>query len=200
MIYFDNASTSFPKPQACLDFVNEYLKSYAVSPSRGSYALSNKVGSFVGKTKYELGKVLNLDSEKIFFSMNATHSLNLVIKSVLTSGSHAIICSNSHNSVIRPVHFAKKNLNCSYDVFNIELDGTFDKDELQSLVNDKTKAIILNHASNVTGQLSDLTSVAQICKKNSLLFLLDATQTAGYFHEGYQDADFVIGTGHKALL
>ena len=201
MIYLDHASTSFPKPPACISGITNYLQNIGVTPHRGSSPLEAKAQAVVAETQSQLAQLLGTDQkDKIVLTPHATFSLNLIIKGYLKSGDHAIVCSWNHNSVLRPLHYLSQEQNVTYSVFDTDLDGSISLLKLQALVTEKTKLMIFNHASNVTGHVLDLASLAAFRKTSQIPILLDATQAIGTVGANYSDFDFVVGTGHKALL
>lgn len=202
MIYFDNASTSFPKPSDVVSSIAEYLTRYAVNPGRGSYQLVDKVDQMILETRKKLADILGIDDPyKVIFTANATHSLNLVAKGYLKPFDHVLVCSYNHNAVIRSLNALKPN-NITYDVFQVDPQGTIDREAFELSIKESTKLVIINHASNVLGVVSRIDPIVQICQKRSIPILLDCTQSLGYVSfDKYKGAfDFIAGTGHKTLL
>lgn len=203
MIYFDNASTSFPKPPEVISSINDYLNDYGVSPGRGVYSLSDKAEDLIAKTREQLaGLVGGAHADHLVFTNNATHSLNIVIKGFLKPGDHVLICSYSHNSVIRPVDTLKRKGLITYDVFTIDSNGDVDFDLFASSFKSNTRLVICNHASNVIGVVSPVLKLAEVCKNFGAAFLLDCTQSLVYLPINMEamPIDFLAGTGHKTLL
>ena len=202
LIYFDNASTSFPKPQQMLDEISWFFNEVGASPGRGSYPSAQKAHVIVEEVRKMLAGILGVDkAEHVAFTHNATHASNTVIKGLLKSGDHAIISNFEHNAVYRPIHQMQSEKMISYDVFESNEEGVFDLTVLESLIKPNTKLIALNHASNVIGVLSPVVAVSQIAKKYHIPLLVDVAQTAGLFPTLFGDiADYIIGTAHKSLL
>jgi len=203
VVYLDNASTSFPKPQEVSETIHHYLSSFAASPGRGSYDLSAKAEEMVENTRVRLAKLINAEKANgVVFTGNATHSLNLVIKGVLNQGDHALVCSYSHNSSIRPLDRLRREGTVSYDIFTVDQNGEVDMDHFRSLLQEQTRLVVCNHASNVLGVAANLEPIVDICREKGILLLLDSTQSLGYFPIDVQKTpfDFVAGTGHKTLL
>lgn len=203
MIYLDNASTSFPKPAEVVQSIQEYLNEYGVSPGRGSYKLADKAEDIVTKARHHLADMLGADRENhLVFTQNATHSLNIVIQGFLKDGDHVLICSYSHNSVIRPIDALKRQGKITYDIFEIKPDGSLDLQQFKSLIKPNTRLVIGNHASNVIGVVSNVMQAAAICQSIGIHFLLDCTQSLGYvpINVSEMPIDFLAGTGHKTLM
>ena len=118
MIYFDNAATSFPKPRGVIRSINECIKEYCGNPGRSSHYLSRKSEEVIYKTRELVSALVGLDApERVVFTMNATHALNLSIKCSVPENSHVLISDIEHNSVIRPLHALSRERGVSYSVF-----------------------------------------------------------------------------------
>ena len=203
MIYLDNASTSFPKPKSVANSIYEYLCSYGVSPQRGSYHMAEQAEMVVQKTRSLLAELLGASSENsIVFTNNATHSLNLAIKGTLQANDHAIICSYSHNSIIRPLETLKRTLGISYDVIEVSPNGSINLQDVQCKIKPNTKLACFTHASNVVGVVSQYEPAACFCRSKNIQVLLDCTQSIGYCPISVETMpiDLLAGTGHKTLL
>jgi cysteine desulfurase family protein len=203
MIYFDNASTTWPKPDAVIKGMSKYFHEIGVSPSRGSYQHARKGEEIVFKTRKLLSDLLNIDDpDLISFTHNATHSLNIVLKGLLKPGDHVLISAFDHNSVIRPLETLKEKKGITYDVYKCSKEGFYDISSIEALINENTKLIVCNHASNVLGVISPITEIGKLAKKHNILFLVDCAQTAGLIPICVQDSfiDFLAGTAHKSLL
>lgn len=201
MIYLDNASTSFPKPPETLDEIARYLSEYGVSFGRSKNILNDRVGELLAETKSRLASLMQIgDRDKIFFTQNATHALNLALKGFLNQGDHVLFCSLSHNSVIRPLHALYKQGKITFDWF----DSFGDKGllNLRKMIKKNTALICLNHVSNVNGGIVEIENICAFAKQNNIAVLIDATQSIGSleFDFGSLDPMFIVGTGHKSLF
>ncbi len=109
MIYFDNAATSFPKPNIVYDSILKAMKEYGANPGRSGHKLALKLGREIFKTRELISKLFNIDNPmNIVFTFNCTESLNIGIKGILKKGDHVITTSMEHNSVLRPLMDLKK--------------------------------------------------------------------------------------------
>lgn len=202
MIYFDNASTSHPKPKELIEEINYYLRDIGVSPGRGSYQASQYAMKYVNQLRDQLCKLFMLNTPShLAFTKNATHSLNLVIKGILKEGDHVLICSNSHNAVIRPLETLKRTKKINYDIFDVDSCGQIDASQLKSKITRKTQLIVCNHASNAFGVVTEIGNLVEISHQEQIPILLDVTQTAGIIplDANQLEIDFLAGTGHKTL-
>jgi cysteine desulfurase / selenocysteine lyase len=201
MIYLDNSATSWPKPPAVKEAMANYFDEVGGNPGR-----SGHLGSIeAARTLYEAREALAAffqvnDPLRIVFTLNATDALNLALKGLLRPGDHAITSSMEHNSVMRPLRdLEKKGLELS--VVPCSEEGALSPGDFEKKIQSNTKLVVLTHASNVTGTLLPIREVGEIARKQNLLFLVDAAQTAGaYPIDAERDAiDLLAFTGHKSL-
>lgn len=203
MIYLDNASTSFPKPEVMLPAISNYLQNFAVSPGRGAYRLAEQAENIVDETRQMLADLLGVKNKKyMVICSNATHALNIVIRGGLLAGDHVLVCDYSHNSALRPLESLARTGVITYDVFHIDENGDVNIEDFESKIKPNTKMLVLNHASNVIGVKATVSLMTAICKKHNILCLLDVTQSIIYENINVNElnVDFVAGTGHKSLL
>ena len=201
MIYLDNAATSLHKPKGVAKAVFEAINTLA-SPSRGTYASALDADRIVFDTREKLKTLFNVESSSLVaFTSNATESLNIAIKGTLLPGDHVITTAMEHNSVLRPLYEMEKK-GISLTILPCDNKGNFSHEEMESAIHEETKAIICTHASNLTGNLVDIRSVGELCRKHHLLFILDASQTAGVFPIDMEKhlIDILCFTGHKGLM
>lgn len=200
MIYLDNAATTKQKPKEVIDAVIFAMQNFGNS-SRGVYEESLCADRIVFETRKKIAKLFNAKNAKqVAFTKNATEALNIAIKGLFSKNDHIITSVTEHNSVLRPLNYLKEE---GLDVSYLEIDevANIKIDEIENFINKNTKAVILTHASNVTGNITDIKKVGEICKKNNLIFILDASQTAGAFDIDMQsmNIDVICFTGHKSL-
>ena len=201
MIYLDNAATSLHKPKGVAKAVFEAINTLG-SPSRGTYALALDADRLIYDTREKLKTLFNVESPSmVAFTSNATESLNIAIKGTLLPGDHVITTAMEHNSVLRPLYEMEKK-GVSLTILPCDDKGCFSYEEMENAVNEHTKAIICTHASNLTGNLVEIRRVGEICRKHHLLFILDASQTAGVFPVDMEKdfIDILCFTGHKGLM
>lgn len=201
MIYFDNAATTLHKPQEVIEAVIKAMSSMG-NVGRGNTSASMEATHTVFDTRENLAKFFNIkDSSRIAFTCNSTEALNIAIKGIFKNGDNIITTMLEHNSVLRPLYeMEEKGVELSF----VKTDklGNISYEEMESLIKNNTKAIICTHGSNLTGNLIDIKRVGEICKKYNLLFIVDASQTAGVFPIDVEDMniDVLCFTGHKSLL
>lgn len=200
MIYFDNAATTKKKPKEVIDAVCYALENFGNS-SRGVYDESLSADRVVYETRKKIAKMFGVSNFcNVVFTKNSTESLNISINGLLTDKDHVITSVTEHNSVLRPLNYLKEK-GLEVDYIGIDEKGVLKISEIEKFIKKNTKAIILNHASNVTGNINDIEKVSKICKKHNLIFIVDASQTAGAFEIDMDkmNIDVLCFTAHKSL-
>lgn len=201
MIYFDNAATTLHKPQEVIDAVIKAMTSMG-NAGRGNTSASMEASHIIFDTRENLAKLFNIkDSSRIAFTCNSTEALNIAIKGTLTTGDHVITTMLEHNSVLRPL-YEMENKGVELSIIQADKLGNISYDEIKSLIKNNTKSIVCTHGSNLTGNLVDIEKIGKICKEHNLLFIVDASQTAGVFPIDVEkmNIDILCFTGHKSLL
>jgi len=201
-IYFDNAATSWPKPEEMMLAMERCLRIVGGSPGRSGHRLSVEAGRMIMETREALAGLFHIDDPfRFVFTKNATEALNLAIIGLLSPADHVITSDMEHNSVMRPLR-ALESQGCAISVVKCSSTGELDPDDLPPLIKSNTKAIILTHASNVTGTIMPIQEVGNITRERGLIFCVDAAQTAGSLpiHVGEMNIDLLAVTGHKSLF
>ncbi|MGL5316014.1 MAG: aminotransferase class V-fold PLP-dependent enzyme [Peptostreptococcaceae bacterium] len=202
MIYLDNAATTYPKPECVYDSIMDCMKNYCANPGRAGHKLAMKAAREIYDARENIAKLFNVDNPmNIVFTNNATDSLNLAIKGVVKSGDHIITTSMEHNSVIRPIKALEKN-NIENTIVSCDKDGFLNIEDLKNAIKPNTKLIVTTHASNVCGTIIDIKSVGEIAKENNIIYLVDASQTAGVYDIDVKEVnvDMIAAPGHKCLF
>lgn len=202
MIYLDNAATTYPKPEKVYDAVLDCMKNYCANPGRAGHKLAMRAAREIYDARENIAKLFNIDNPMtIVFTNNATDSLNLAIKGVVKKGDHIITTSMEHNSVIRPIKSLEK-YGIENTIVECDKDGFLNPDEIKNAIKENTKLIVTTHASNVAGTIVDIKSVGEIAKDKNILYLVDASQTAGVYDINVKDinVDMIAAPGHKCLL
>lgn len=201
MIYLDNAATTMKKPQCVIDAVVAAM-SHMGNAGRGATSAALDASRVIYDTREKLSDLFNLQNpSRIAFTCNSTESLNTAIKGILSSGDHAITTALEHNSVLRPLYdLQAKGMELS--IVDCDENGNIDYNDFEKLIKENTKAIVCTHASNLVGNVLDVKKIGSIAKKHNIIFIVDASQSAGVFPIDMQDMniDILCFTGHKGLL
>lgn len=207
-IYFDNAATSFPKAEGLSQTVSDFIDNYSVNINRGVYDLSSQIGDVVFDTRVMLAELFDCSDEpvkfckRIIFTSGVTQSINMFLRGLLNSGDHIVTGSLEHHAVMRTLYDLQSEKNISFDVAPCDKNGVVSALSIEKLIKPNTKAVIINHASNVFGAVSPIAQIGELCKKHNLFFAVDTAQTAGVVPISMRECniDFLAFSGHKGLL
>ncbi len=202
IIYFDNAATSFPKPECVTDAVLNYMTQIGANPGRSGHKLSIEAGHIVFKARKSIAALFGLKNPmQVIFTSNATEALNLGIKGILQEGDHVITTSMEHNSAIRPLHELEKQAFISLAIVQADKTGIIDPKKIKEAITVRTKAVVVNHASNVLGCIQPIREIGKICKANGVIFIVDCAQSAGVvpIDINRDNIDILAFAGHKGL-
>lgn len=199
-IYMDNAATTLPKPPEVAEAIVQAMN-HLGNAGRGSTEASLDAARVIYDTRERLGRMFHAENPKqIAFTSNATESLNIAIQGLINPGDHVITTVMEHNSVLRPL-YERQQAGATLTILPADEAGNISYDMLEAAVRQETKAIICTHGSNLTGNLNDIERIGKIAKAHKLLFIVDASQTAGVFPIDVQKMgiDVLCFTGHKSL-
>ena len=201
MIYLDNAATTMQKPQEVIDAVVEAMTSMG-NAGRGANEASLSASRIIYDTREKLATLFHAENARqIAFTCNSTESLNIAIKGLLEPGDHVITTMLEHNSVLRPLYEMEAS-GVELTIVRSDEKGRFDIEDMKKAVKENTKAIVCTNGSNLTGNYVDLKPIGTFAREKGILFIVDASQTAGVFPIDVQDMciDVLCFTGHKGLL
>jgi cysteine desulfurase / selenocysteine lyase len=203
LIYLDNAATTFPKPKEVHDFMHEFYQASSANPGRSSHDMASETERVVNQTRKMLCELFGgTDPNRLTFSYNASDSLNIIINGMLSAGDHVITSSLEHNSVLRPLYHKEQDGLIEVTYIPFDRAGYIHPEDIKAKIQNNTKMVILNHASNVLGTVQPALEVGRICREAGVYFALDASQTAGITQIDVQkmNIDLLAFTGHKSLL
>lgn len=198
MIYFDSAATTFQKPASVSDAVRKALHELA-SPGRGGYPEALRAAETAFSCREEIAALFRVpDPERVVFTLNATHALNLAIKSLVPHGGRAVISGYEHNAVTRPLTALRAEIGVADAPLFQEAAtmAAFDR-----LVTPDTDAVICNHVSNAFGYIQPVEWLAELCRKRGVPLILDLSQSAGVIDLDLSKLRpaFAAMPGHKGL-
>jgi cysteine desulfurase family protein len=205
LIYLDNASTSWPKPEPVYTFMTEFYRSAGVSPGRSGYELAIEAGSLLDRLRLRLTRLFGGDTdtpERLCFGYNATDALNLIIPGLLAAGDHVVTTELEHNSVIRPINHLVRDGGVEATFVPFDGAGFVDPQDIARAIRPNTRLVIVNHGSNVIGTVQPAREIGSVCRERGVPLALDVSQTAGIVPIDMQamNVDVLAFTGHKALL
>lgn len=202
-IYFDNAATSFPKPEKVIQEMTHCLKDIGANPGRGGYRLSLEAGRIIFNARYKIKELFNAPAEEnLVFTPNVSFALNMVIKGILESGDVVVTTSMEHNSVMRPLKFLEKTQGIKVHIVKGDSKGNIRAQDIQKALTDlKPKMLIMNHASNVGGNILPVEEISKSIQDFDTYFVIDTAQTAGTLDIDFikLNLDALAFTGHKGL-
>ena len=198
MIYLDNGATSYHKPESVKRAMVWAMENCA-NPGRGGYDQSNNAARVVLECRERASRLFNCDPERVVFTSNCTHGLNIAIRSLVKPGSHVVISGFEHNAVLRPLVAIGAKLHVA---------GTrlFDWDDtlasFEKILRKGVDAAVFTHISNVFGYILPIEELAAMCKGYNVPFVIDAAQSAGKRNVSMRSlgAEFIAMPGHKGLL
>lgn len=198
MIYFDNAATTYPKPDCVYKAIEEGMRKYSFNAGRGSYLCSSNTYKMIDETREKLASLIGANKSQVIFSSSATESLNNIINGLcLKEGDNVYVTPFEHNAVIRPLYDKKVNiLIIPFDKKTWKLDYNNLND---MFLLKKPKSIIISHISNVTGYLIPYKEIFELGKKHNSINVLDSSQGFGIYPIDKQFCDYIIFAGHKSL-
>lgn len=196
-IYLDNSATSYPKPNCVIQAVNDFNISCCSNPARGVYDSALDASMVQIETRELVAKLYNVnDFRNVIFTSGITHSLNQLIYGSLKEDDHVIISPFEHNAVVRALEMN----NIRYSILQNTKDGFTDFTNAKQLINNKTKAIIFNMASNVFGLVQPIDDAKQFAKENKLMLFVDSAQSTPFVDLDIDGITAIAFTAHKGIM
>ena len=202
MIYLDNAATTMHKPQTVIDAVTQAMCSLG-NAGRGATSGALDAARTIHACRAKLARLFGCPrADHVCVTPNSTAALNTAINGVVRPGDRVVTTVLEHNSVLRPLNRLATEQGVTVEHAGCDASGVLDYDELERLVTSGTRAVVVTHASNVTGNAVDIARVVAIAHAAGALLIVDASQSAGTAHIDMQamGLDVVCFTGHKGLM
>jgi cysteine desulfurase family protein len=199
MIYLNNAATSFPKPREVNDAVVSYLATEPCHAGRAGF--ERQAEDKLWACRQGLADLFGIeDPAHIVFTSGATESLNLALRGSDLRG-HVVTTAIEHNSVLRPLNRLKEEEGLELTVVACDDNGRVTPNAIERAIRPNTCALVVNHSSNVTGTVLDLEALGQVAQQYGLLFVVDASQSAGVVPIDAESShiDLLAFAGHKSL-
>ena len=207
MAYFDNAATTFPKPQCVYDFMDSFYRNNGGSAGRGSHALSLSAGKLISDTRKRIQEILHCQNKEIIFTPTATIALNMILQGIIASATLSkritvYISPFEHNAVTRVLNHFEQKGSIKVNVLPVQKNLSYDFTEIENIFKkDKPDLLVVSHASNVIGLVQPVEKLCLLAKKFDCVTVLDMAQTAGLvdLNVGLETVDFAVFAGHKTL-
>lgn len=203
MAYFDNAATTYPKPEGVYSYMDRFYRECGASVGRGHYSLSQSTGQMVADTRLLIQDLLHCPAKQVVFTPTATIALNIIIQGIIQTGvKNVYISPFEHNAVTRTLHHFEENGTISIFQLSVSPDMSYDTERIKYQFDAvKPDFVIVSHASNVCGLIAPVEEIFGLAKKYSAITLVDMAQTAGLVdcNIGLTSFDFAVFAGHKTL-
>jgi len=202
--YFDNAATSWPKPEIVYETMDRFFRDYGVNPGRAGHDLAVEAERMIAETRGLLAAFFGFsgDPNRVVFTQNATDSLNTALFGLLSAGDHVVSTRIEHNSVLRPLNHLEREHGVAVSRVGRDPHGYVDPAEIRAAITPATKVIVVNHASNVLGAVQDLEAIGRVCRETETVLVVDTCQSAGVLAIDMDELGIGVlaFTGHKGLF
>lgn len=203
MAYFDNAATTYPKPEEVYSFMDVFYRSNGASAGRGNYGSSLSAGALIAETRKLLQDLLHCHAKQVVFTSTATVALNIVIQGLIKSGVKDVYISPfEHNAVTRTLHSYTESGQINVHKLAVAENLVYDLERIRyQFESINPDLVIVSHASNVLGLIAPIEEIFKLSKKFGAYTVADMAQTAGLVdcNVGSSVFDFAVFAGHKTL-
>jgi len=202
LIYFDNAATS-QTPQQVIDVIVDYYSNYNANIHRGVHSLSQEATDAYEESRLKIQKHFNAKhSHEIIFTAGTTHGINLVangFSSILKKGDEVLVSALEHHSNIVPWQMLCERTGAKLKVIPMNQNGELILSEFDSLLNENTKLVFVNHISNALGTINPIAEIIEKAHKIGAAVLVDGAQSCPHLKSDVQDlgVDFYVCSAHK---
>ena len=203
MAYFDNAATTFPKPNIVYDFMCDFYKNSGANAGRGHYGMAQSAGALIKDTRERLQKLLNCPVNQVVFTTSATIALIIIIQGLIKKGLRSVYISPfEHNAVTRTLHYFEEKGEIFVNQLHVNQDLGYDLERIRFQFDDiKPDLVIISQASNVIGLVAPIEEIFAIAKEYNAYTVADMSQSAGLVdtNVGLNCFDFAVFAGHKTI-
>lgn len=203
MAYFDNAATTFPKPDSVYEFMSEFYKNSGANAGRGNYSMAQSAGALLKDTRKRIQELFHCHAKQVVFTPTATIALNIIIQGLIKKGLKNIYISPfEHNAVTRTLHYYEQSGAIKVVQLHVQKDLSYDLLRIRYQFDEvKPDVVIVSHASNVIGLIAPVEEIFAIAKDYDAVTVADMSQTAGLVdtNVGLNTIDFAVFAGHKTL-
>lgn len=203
MAYFDNAATTYPKPDRVYSFMDAFYRKCGGNVGRGDYGIAKSAGALVADTRTHLQELLHCPAKQVVFTPTATIALNIILQGLCMMGmKNFYISPFEHNAVTRTLHHFENTGEINVTQLAVTSDFRYDLEKIRYQFDDcKPDVVVVSHASNVIGLIAPAAEIFELAKKYGSYTVLDMSQTAGLVDcdVGRTTFDFAVFAGHKTL-
>ena len=203
MAYFDNAATTFPKPNIVYEFMCDFYKNSGANAGRGHYGMAQSAAALIKDTRERLQKLLHCPAKQVVFTPTATIALNIIIQGLIKKGLRSVYISPfEHNAVTRTLHYFEEKGDIVVNKLYVNRDLGYDLERIRFQFDDiKPDLVIISHASNVIGLVAPIEEIFAIAKEYKAYTVADMSQSAGLVdtNVGLNCFDFAVFAGHKTI-
>lgn len=204
MAYFDNAATTYPKPDAVYSFMDSFYRNHGGSVGRGNYALATTAKGLADETRKLIQDLMHCPAKQVIFTPTATIALNMIIQGAIVSGARSIyITPFEHNAVTRVLRHFEQLGQITVTELAVSESFEYDMDRIRYQFDAiRPDLVIVSHASNVIGLVAPVEDIFALSKEHGAVTLVDMAQTAGLvdLNVGLETVDYAVFAGHKTLL
>lgn len=201
--YFDNASTTYPKPEVVYNFMDKFYREQGGNAGRGQYKLAASASKLIAETREYIQRLLECPNKDVIFTPSDTLALNIIIQGMIDDNvKNVYISPFEHNSVTRILHHYEKENKIKVNILPLGRDYQYDIALVSSaFVKEKPDMVIVSHASNVCGLIAPVLDIFALAKNYGALTIVDMAQTAGLvpLNAGSELIDFATFAGHKTI-
>ena len=204
MAYFDNAATTYPKPDCVYSFMDEFYRNSGGSAGRGNYSLASSAKGLIDETRKLLQELLHCPAKQVVFTPTATIALNIIIQGIIATGvKNVYISPFEHNAVTRTLHHYEELGQIKVTQLSVSSSLKYDLERIKYQFDAvRPDFLIISHASNIIGLIAPAEEICALAKNAGAITLVDMAQTAGLvdLNIGLEAIDFAVFAGHKTLL
>lgn len=203
--YFDNAATTYKKPDGMYESISQFMQQYGANIGRGNYANVLKSGDQLVKLRKNLLKLVGApESKTTIITPSATIALNTILFGIdLNDGDTIYISHFEHNAILRPLFEIQNRIKINIKYLPMSPNNRYEFDLAQTEADFKIappKMTIISHVSNVLGIIAPVETIAHLSKQYDALVVVDASQSCGILNCSLVNVDYYVFAGHKTLL
>lgn len=202
MVYLDNAATTLHKPDVVIEAVVNAMKTQG-NASRGAHTATLSASRVVYDARVKIAKFFNFDKpSNVVFTCNSTEALNIAINGIVKDHDKVVSTDTEHNSVLRPLYYMRDTRDINLQFVKADEKGVIKIADFEKIIDSDTKVVVINHVSNLTGNINDIKKVSEITHSVGAILIVDGSQSAGTMNVDVErlGIDVYCYTGHKGLF